>query len=776
MSSLATHHHHATSDADANGTPRGRGVLLINLGTPDEPTVPAVRRYLTEFLGDPAVIHWPQGLRWLTRPVGRVLAYFRAASSTRLYQSIWTENGAPLHTIADDQVATLQQAMPRGWRVFGAMRYGRPSIPDTLKEIERAGVEELVVIPMYPQFSGTTTGTALREVFEYLQGDGHSIHMTTRASWFDDHGYISAQTQLLDQYARSSGLTPDNCYLLFSTHSLPVSYVKNGDPYPEHVKRTAALVGQRLNWPADRMALAFQSRLGPVKWLKPYTDEVLLDLARQGEKQILVCPISFTTDCLETLEEIDVRYRAMVEREDTELYLCPALNTFGPFINALKQLSLRGPRPMRCAARAVKTTTVKENRTADHNADRDSLVMIGLSLRGRLGQGKGPAIAYADTDMLRSAKRPACDVPPLLRTIVKTSGLAEAFLWNTCHRFELYAVPAEAHADPQELAGKVGELVFDGVVPDGVRLNVLCGADARRHLLRTACGLNSGLPGERDILDQLHAAFRLAEKAGTTGAITRHLVEEAASLDAELRETTTWGRFDPDYTHVALQGVARAGDLDYAPAGIVVIGGSTTSASVLQTLTRRFNVPSRQLTLFYRGHKHGGHLKLLRKALGAGRRVRVQNYTEDCVMQAIADADVVIFGIDREDPVLDGITLRGARDFSARPLTIIDFNMFGSTTGITDLPGVHVFPLQALEKEAQACADAICSDPDFLEAVEQAELHIAGLVTNGRGAASSPEDGRGDEHHQATHENPTRTANVLHRHEAPVALTEGSRQ
>ena len=214
---------------DAHAPP-GRGVLLIGLGTPDEATVPAVRRYLSEFLSDPAVIRLPRGLGWFNGPLGRLIARVRAPRSTEKYRRIWTEEGSPLACITNAQAVALESALPSGWRVFVAMRYGRPSIPDTLREIEAAGIEELVIVPMYPHFSGPTTGTAMREVYRYLETGYHGLHVATRVNWHDDHGYVNSQTELLEQYARSHGLAPDRAFLLFTLHGLPVSYVRRGDP------------------------------------------------------------------------------------------------------------------------------------------------------------------------------------------------------------------------------------------------------------------------------------------------------------------------------------------------------------------------------------------------------------------------------------------------------------------------------------------------------------------------------------------------------------------
>ena len=703
-----------------------RAVLLVNLGTPDRADIPSVRRYLAEFLSDPEVIRLPTGLGWLNRPLGRLIAQFRASASAERYERIWSEEGSPLKTITRSQARALEEALPRGWRVFFAMRYGQPGIAETLDDIRKCGCNELVVVPMYPQFSGSTTGTALRVVYNYLEGKGRQLHVTTRSAWYDDHGYVNAQARLIEQYARSSHLTPDNTYLLFSGHGMPESYVRRGDPYPRHVVRTVALVGQRLGWPADRLSLAYQSHFGPGKWLRPYTDEALEELTRAGEKRVMVCPISFTADCLETLEEIDLCYRASLERAGVELYLCPALDTFGPFISALKHLVLRGPRPMTCSAARVRSFEPTRAKPGTLNGDIDSLVMIGLSTPGRLGTAGGPALACADAAALRRVKRSQCQVPALLRTVHETTDIREAWLLNTCRRFELYGwLPvAEGAVQYADTVARIRRRLFEDHEPDDGAVNVLYGVAAWHHLLRTASGLNSSLPGERDVLEQLQGAHRLAERSGTAGPLTRCLLDDLLAFERDIRGCSEWGRYSPDYTYAALSRIAVRTRLDFAALKIVVVGGSTTSAAVLRTLIERFDVPGRQLTLLYRGHKHGGQVKMLRKAIGGGRRVRVQSYAEQSVTRAIADADVVVFGIDREEPVLDAGRLRACRDFVARPLTVFDFNMFGSTTGIGTLEGVALHDAKRLEAEVTAFADEMCAAGAFAQAVEAVERSV----------------------------------------------------
>ena len=738
-----------------------RGVLLINLGTPDRADVPAVRRYLAEFLSDPEVIRLPAGLGWLNSPLAHLIARFRAPRSAEMYRRIWTEPGSPLKAITQDQVSALTAVLPPEWRVFYAMRYGEPSIGEAVSEIEACGVEDLVVIPMYPQFSGPTTGTALRMLHKELERRGHRLALAVRTTWFDDSGYIHAQAGLIDEYAESDGLTPHTAFLLFSAHSLPVSYVKRGDPYPEHVARTIELVRQKLDWPTHRCSLAFQSRLGPVEWLGPQTDDVLMQLARSGEKRVLVCPISFTADCLETLEELGLRYRAQFERGGGKLYVCPALNTFSPFIAALKNLALRGRRPINGSRNHGRPLLSEIDGIRITDADIDSLVMIGVGVRNRMGTGRGPDLVHIDPEGLRSVKCSQCEAPALLRTIRDGAGFSESWLWNTCHRFELYGwthVPENA-AERARVVANARCILFGDRDPGERLVNVLYGRDAWRHLLRTAAGLNSGLPGERDILEQLEAAHRLARCAGTAGPRAAVLLAQVLEVERSLRRDTEWGHFAPEHSFAALARLVPSLDLDLPRCNTVVIGGSTTSASLLRALIERFDVPSSQLTLLYRGHKHGGQVKLLRKVIGSGRRIRVQSYSEPRVTKILAGADVVVFGIDHREPVLHAEQLRGCRDFQAHPLRIIDFNTFGSTRGLETIEGVSLYPAEFLEAEVAAFADRMCATPHFAQAFDTAERYVlehvestvSTAVGEGRPISWSPAETGGAAEYFAAH-------------------------
>jgi glutamyl-tRNA reductase len=295
---------------------------------------------------------------------------------------------------------------------------------------------------------------------------------------------------------------------------------------------------------------------------------------------------------------------------------------------------------------------------------------------------------------------------------------------NTCHRFEFYGWPvAESDSKEDCIVARVQKNLFNGHTPEDLLVNVLCGADAWQHLVRSVSGLNSGIPGDRDIVDQLFQAQSLAERAGTAGPMTRQLVAEAVELERKLRKDTGWGRFDPSYCYAALAQIVELSGLELADCRCLAIGGSSTSRSVLSSLIERFHVPSRQLALAYRGHG-GGQIKLLRKAIRDGRRIRVQTYNEPQVIRAIADADVVVYGIDHDRPVLRASQIRDQRDFAARPLTVIDFNTFGSTEGLDGIEGVTLWTARQVDEAVVAFAAAMCATPEFGKAVEAAEEWI----------------------------------------------------
>jgi ferrochelatase len=283
---------------------RRRGVVLVGLGTPESPDIPSVRKFLTEWFSDRSAVKWPPGLRWFRRGLARALAGRLAPRIGRLYRKIWDVRGAPLAVIMSDQASALATALAGGWNVYVAMRYGRPAIADVLSHIEADGIDDLVVVPMYPQFNRATSGAILRELHRVLGRTGEHINVALRSTWYDDVGYVKAQARRLADYAASRNLWPGETHLLFYAHGQPASRGGGGSLYAGQVRRTSRLVTERLGWPSERTSLAFEPRPAALRSLRPDIRERLAELAAAGEKQVLVCPISSSVDGVETLGEI----------------------------------------------------------------------------------------------------------------------------------------------------------------------------------------------------------------------------------------------------------------------------------------------------------------------------------------------------------------------------------------------------------------------------------------------------------------------------------------
>ncbi len=705
---------------------RSRAVILVNLGTPNAADPAAVREYLQEFLSDPLVIQLPPWARWLQRPLGMMISRMRAKHSAEKYEQIWTDRGSPLRAIMQDLSAALEKSLPRDWQVFAAMRYGGPKMADTLARIEELGINEAVVVNLYPQYSVTTTGTVLKELYRTLRTTAGQLNITTRATWYDDVGYINAQARVIAEYASANDLDPRETHLLYSAHSLPVSYVCAGDPYERHITRTAALVTERLGWPANRTSISFQSRMGPAKWLQPETHTHLAELHKNRESRILVCPISFPVDCLETIEEIGIRYSKEVSDRGGRLFLCPALNTSEHFVSALRSLVLYGHRPMTSWGEAYQPLLTPSSSISSQGSI-NRLVMIGVSQDNGLRSGSGPALRYSSPAGIKGIKRNHEQTREQLRTLAEENLIQEGLILNTCHRLELYGWLSDDYADDvQEASSHVQNVLFSDEL-EGLEVNSLSGYCAWHHLLRTVCGLNSGLPGDTDVANQFETAQRIADKVGTWHRGLDRIEEEIKRLNDDLCNHTSWHRETTGYCSAALARVLERHEVDLQTAKFLIIGGSATSRSLVCALYKRFSVGSHNVTLVYRGHT-GGQMKLLRKAIGSGTRVRVQSYDEAVVKRLIADADVVLFGIDHCTPVLDMRELSDIRDFAARPLVVLDFNTLGSVK-LAALSGASVYEAAALEAEACSYAEALKDNPSFLEALMRTEKIIQEQVS-----------------------------------------------
>ncbi|MEW6364548.1 MAG: ferrochelatase [Acidobacteriota bacterium] len=317
------------------------GVLIANTGTPDAPAARAVRRYLREFLSDPQVVDLPRPLWW---PILNLFILpFRPLRSARLYAKIWTQAGSPLLVTARKQAAGLEArlrgSLGRPVRVTVGMRYGRPALGEAIAELLGAGCARILLMPLFPQYSGATTGSVIAAVQQEIAGLQSTIELASVIHYHDEAAYIRALTHSVREVWNREG-EPDR--LLVSFHGLPERRAAAGDPYRAHCEETARLLAAELELSLDRWRIAYQSRFGPGEWLKPYADQMLREWAAGGVGTVdVICP-GFSADCLETLEEITIRHRAMFLRAGGRRFrYIPALNDRADHVEALCGIALR---------------------------------------------------------------------------------------------------------------------------------------------------------------------------------------------------------------------------------------------------------------------------------------------------------------------------------------------------------------------------------------------------------------------------------------------------
>jgi len=312
------------------------GVLLVNLGTPEAPTAKALRPWLRQFLSDPRVVELPR-LVWLPILNGIILTT-RPAKSAKKYASIWTAEGSPLRVHTERLAALLGDSLDRGHGnseivVAWAMRYGAPSIVDTLSDLRARGANRILVVPLYPQFAGSTTASALDEVAQAMRVWRNLPELRFVRSFPDDPGYIAALAASVREHWAQHG--QGDC-LVASFHGQPARTDELGDPYRAECLTTARLLGEALALPPSSLHATFQSRFGRGKWLEPYTLPTLESLAASGVKRVdVICP-GFAADCLETLEEIAMLCRdAFIKRGGETFHAIPCLNTRPEWVDAL---------------------------------------------------------------------------------------------------------------------------------------------------------------------------------------------------------------------------------------------------------------------------------------------------------------------------------------------------------------------------------------------------------------------------------------------------------
>jgi ferrochelatase len=313
------------------------GVLLLNLGGPDQ--IEDVRPFLFNLFSDPEIIRLP--IKGLQKPLAWLISTLRAGKSQANYRQIG--GGSPLRKITEAQAEALANRLTeigRQVQVYIGMRYWHPFTEEAIARIKQDDIRQLVILPLYPQFSISTSGSSFRVIEEMWREDPilRQIEYTLIPSWYNHSGYLQSMADLIAQELEQC-THPEQAHIFFSAHGVPQSYVDEaGDPYQREIEECTRLIVKTLNRP-NSYTLAYQSRVGPVEWLKPYTEDALQELGEQGIEEIVVVPISFVSEHIETLQEIDIEYREIAEEAGIDhFHRVPALNTHPVFIDSLAQM------------------------------------------------------------------------------------------------------------------------------------------------------------------------------------------------------------------------------------------------------------------------------------------------------------------------------------------------------------------------------------------------------------------------------------------------------
>jgi protoporphyrin/coproporphyrin ferrochelatase len=350
------------------------GLLLINLGTPDAPTTSAVRRYLAQFLADPRVLDMNGFGRWLL--LHGVILRTRPRQSAEAYAKVWTDRGSPLLFHSRDLTDKVRDRLGDGWHVELAMRYGSPSIESALDAFRQLGIDRIVVLPLFPQFASSSTGSALEVVFRAAAARWNVPQLAVVEPFYDDPGYLDAFAAIGAPIIAAERAD----HVLFSFHGLPERQILKSDDTGQHCLRaddccdaivaanrncyraqsfaTARALAARLELPEGGWSVAFQSRLGRIPWIKPYTDVVLDELAAAGVKRLAVYSPAFVADCLETLEELGLRAREQFLAAGGEhLVLIPSLNSSDAWADAVVNLVERQAQRLSPARPALRSAS-----------------------------------------------------------------------------------------------------------------------------------------------------------------------------------------------------------------------------------------------------------------------------------------------------------------------------------------------------------------------------------------------------------------------------------
>ena len=309
------------------------GILICNLGTPESYQTKDVRKFLRQFLSDGRVIEIPKIIWWFI--LNGIILTLRPSKSAKLYKSVWTKEGSPLLVFSKKLIEKLKLVTNDDCEVELAMRYGNPNMEEALLSLKNKNCRKLIVLPMFPQYSGTTTGSIFDEVTRILSKWRWVPSLNFINSYHDNDYYINALADSISTHLQKN--TPQK--IIFTYHGIPKRNFDLGDPYQCYCQKTTRLVAEKLNLKEDEYMTTFQSRFGPAEWLKPYTSDTMEELPKKGIKNILVVAPAFSVDCLETIEEIDEENKEIFLNSGGQNFTyVPCLNDSDGHVNFLKQL------------------------------------------------------------------------------------------------------------------------------------------------------------------------------------------------------------------------------------------------------------------------------------------------------------------------------------------------------------------------------------------------------------------------------------------------------
>ena len=316
------------------GTKNKIGVLISNLGTPDSPTKKDVKKYLNQFLMDKRVIDLPR-LFWI--PILKIIILnTRPRKSAKLYKSIWMEQGSPLLVFSKNILGKISDQMDEHITIAIGMRYGSPSINSAMDLFKKENISKILILPLYPQAGSPTTASTFDAVSDYLKNNPWMPNLKFVSGYHDEDKYINALAESIDLSFKNNGV-PDK--LIFSYHGMPERYLEKGDPYYCFCHKTTRLTAEKLGLNEKAYDIAFQSRFGSEKWLKPYIDELIKEQARKGVRHLQIISPGFSVDCLETLEEISIQYREIFMNNGGEKFeYIPCLNDGDDQISLIKSI------------------------------------------------------------------------------------------------------------------------------------------------------------------------------------------------------------------------------------------------------------------------------------------------------------------------------------------------------------------------------------------------------------------------------------------------------